>query len=51
MSRRMPDRETVQQEGKAWAGRRNQTQMGGNWQFTTKDARIKLRRLYSQIQC
>lgn len=50
MSRRMPDRETLQREGKAWADRRNQTQKGVNWQFTTKDARIKLRRLYPQIQ-
>lgn len=31
----------------AWAQRRNQTQVKANWQFTTADARIKLRKLYS----
>lgn len=49
-SRRMPDRETLQQEARAWADRRNQNQKGVNWHFTTKDARIKLMRLYPQIQ-
>lgn len=30
----------------AWTERRNQTQVKANWQFTTADARIKLRKLY-----
>jgi hypothetical protein len=50
MLRRIPDRKTLQHEGQAWADWRNQTQKGVNWQFATKDARIKLQRLYPQIQ-
>jgi len=49
-SRRMPDRATLQREATIWAERRNQTQKGVDWHFTTKDARIKLKRLYPQIQ-
>lgn len=49
-SRRMPDRATLQREVSAWVDRRNRTQKGVDWQFTTKDARIKLKRLYPQIQ-
>ncbi len=49
-SRRMPDRVTLQREANAWVDRRNRTQKGVDWQFTTKDARIKLKRLYPQIQ-
>lgn len=30
----------------AWTQRRNQAQVKANWQFTTADARIKLRKLY-----
>jgi len=30
----------------AWQKRRNQKKLGANWQFTTPDARIKLRTLY-----
>jgi hypothetical protein len=30
----------------AWTKRRNQTHVTANWQFTTADARIKLRKLY-----
>ena len=29
-----------------WERDRNQRQKGVNWQFTTKDARVKLKRLY-----
>lgn len=29
-----------------WEKNRNQKQIGVNWQFTTEDARIKLKRLY-----
>ncbi|CAI8874637.1 hypothetical protein [Methylocaldum szegediense] len=29
----------------AWVQRRNQTQVKANWQFTTADTRIKLRKL------
>lgn len=50
LSRRMPDRETLQREASAWVDQRNRTQKGVNWHFNTKDARIKLKRLYPQIQ-
>ncbi len=50
LMRRMPDMKTLQREVGAWADRRNRSQKGVDWQFATKDARIKLRRLYPQIQ-
>jgi hypothetical protein len=34
----------------AWEYERNERQVGVNWQFTTADARIKLRKLYPVIQ-
>lgn len=34
----------------AWQRDRNARQRGVDWQFTTADARIKLRRLYPQLQ-
>ena len=33
-----------------WAKERNRRQRGVDWQFTTKNARIKLKRLYPHIQ-
>ncbi|MHC4250451.1 MAG: hypothetical protein ACYS9X_15085 [Planctomycetota bacterium] len=33
-----------------WATGRNARQRGVDWRFTTADARIKLKRLYPQIQ-
>jgi len=32
-----------------WQDSRNETESGINWQFTTADARIKLRKLYPVI--
>jgi hypothetical protein len=34
----------------AWADERNKRVVKVDWQFTTADARIKLRHLYPQIQ-
>lgn len=50
MSRRMPDKETLQKEAAAWEEHRNKNQKGVDWHFTTKEARIKLKRLYPLIQ-
>jgi hypothetical protein len=50
LDRRMPDRETLEVEARAWGLRRNAMQKSVDWQFTTKDARIKLKRLYPQIK-
>jgi transposase len=50
LARRIPDRETMVREVMAWETRRNQCCAKVNWQFTTADARIKLRRLYPVIK-
>jgi hypothetical protein len=50
LTRRIPDIDTLRREAKAWAMRRNNEQTGVNWHFTTADARIKLNRLYPQVQ-
>jgi len=48
--RRIPDMATLRQEAKAWYRKRNANQKAVDWQFTTEDARVKLKRLYPQIQ-
>jgi len=50
LDRRLPDMTALQKEAKAWYRRRNGNQKAVDWQFTTEDARIKLKRLYPQIQ-
>ena len=50
LSRRIPDIETFRDETASWANRRNKAQTGVDWQFTKKNARTKLKRLYPQIQ-
>jgi hypothetical protein len=50
LDRRIPDMATLQQEAKAWYRKRNANQKVVDWQFTTDDARIKLKKLYPQIQ-
>lgn len=50
LDRRLPDIETMSREVDAWERDRNVTQTGVNWRFTTKDARIRLKRLYPQIE-
>lgn len=50
LDRRMDRIESVQTECSAWDRHRNEQQKGVDWQFTTDDARIKLKRLYPQIQ-
>lgn len=46
LDRRIPDPETLNQEVAAWEKRRNAQSRTIDWQFTTDDARIKLKRLY-----
>ena len=46
LGRRLADRETVRTEIQAWVGERNDNASPADWQFTTDDARIKLKRLY-----
>ncbi len=46
LNRRLNDRATMDRQVTAWADRRNRTETAVTWQFTTADARTKLRRLY-----
>jgi hypothetical protein len=48
-SRRITTIETLNIELQAWHTQRNHRQKGVDWQFTTKDARIKLKRLYPEV--
>jgi hypothetical protein len=50
LDRRIASREEVASESTAWDERRNARQVGIEWQFTTEDARIKLRHLYPKIK-
>jgi hypothetical protein len=50
LSRRIDNVEYLRRETKAWNVARNTTRTKVNWQFTTEDARIKLRRLYPSIE-
>jgi hypothetical protein len=50
LDRRIPDKETFVREVSAWAAKRNQEETFVNWQFTTADARIKLKQLYPVLQ-
>lgn len=50
LDRRIADIEILRRETESWEQERNGLQKGVNWQFKTEDARIKLRRLYPQIQ-
>ena len=44
------DKHALKQEVAAWEADRNASQTGVDWQFTTANARIKLKRLYPKIQ-
>lgn len=46
---RIPDIETMRQLTKSWNEDRNTSQNKVDWQFTTDDARIKLKRLYPKL--
>lgn len=48
--RRIGDLPTLVAEVSAWASRTNEKQTGVDWQFTTQDARVKLKHLYPIIK-
>jgi hypothetical protein len=50
LARRIPSMETMASEVNAWVTERNNHKTTVNWQFTTADARIKLRHLYPKIE-
>ena len=47
---RIADRATLDERVSAWADTHNHERRRADWQFTTTDARIKLKRLYPSIQ-
>jgi len=49
LARRIPDQESLKQEVAAWEKDRNDQSRTIDWQFTTEDARIKLKKLYPSI--
>jgi hypothetical protein len=50
LDRRIPDRVTLAREVTAWETKRNAAAVKADWQFTTADARVKLKKLYPTIQ-
>ena len=46
LDRRIESRQRLEHEVTAWQKSRNEQAVTIDWQFTTQDARIKLRRLY-----
>ena len=47
---RIPERPIVADEARVWGDERNARQVGVDWQFTTADARTKLKRLYPKVK-
>ncbi len=50
LDRRVPDTEALKREVAAWESRRNTAAVKAGWQFTTADARVKLKKLYPTTQ-
>jgi len=50
LDRRIPDKQTLVEEIAAWEHDRNVNNTKANWQFTTPNARIKLKHLYPSIR-
>lgn len=46
---RIDKKETLREKVEGWQKERNQKQVKADWQFQTKDARIKLKKLYPTI--
>ena len=49
LDRRIPDQQVLKQEVEAWVADRNSKHAKACWQFTTADARVKLKRLYPAL--
>lgn len=49
LQKRFPSKEKLTKQTQTWTKNRNEEQIGVDWQFTTKKARIKLKRLYPTI--
>ena len=46
---RRSDKSILEREVAAWEAHRNKHHAKADWQFTTADARVKLKRLYPQF--
>ena len=49
LNKRIPNQETLKKEIKAWQDNRNANTKTIDWKFTTKDAQVKLKKLYPTI--
>ena len=49
LAKPLPDLESFKKQVRAWTTQRNLECKNINWQFTTQDARVKLKRLYTTI--
>lgn len=49
LKKRFASREDLEEQVNAWASKRNDLQKGVDWQFTTDDARVKLKKLYPTL--
>ena len=49
LDRHIPDKQTLIDETAAWEAERNRNHTKADWQFTTDNARIKLKHLYPSI--
>jgi hypothetical protein len=50
LDRRIPDKQTLINEVDVWEECRNRRHAKADWQFTTADARVKLKRLYPRFE-
>jgi len=49
LNKHMPNMTKIKKEVEAWEKNRNNKNCKINWQFTNKEARIKLKKLYPSI--
>ena len=50
LDRRIADKQILAHEVTAWQNHRNKHHAKADWQFTTANARVKLKRLYPQFE-
>ena len=50
LDRRIADKQILAHEVTAWQDHRNKHHAKADWQFTTANARVKLKRLYPQLE-
>ena len=50
LARRIPDKPSLIREIDAWQNNRNKHHAKADWQFTTDEARVKLKRLYPRFE-